>query len=405
MPKLGVRARKPVCVGLLTPLTGDAAAWGLPGLNGCKIWADWLNESGGLKIGDQRRQVEIVAFDDHSDPARAVMGVKHLVLEQDVKFILMLGGDTVPAVADFLNRYKMLASTNVPSDLGPDTPYLIAPCECHPMYVATGVDWLAENRPHLKTVSICAQKDLIGLPSMATYRAAFKVAGINVVKDIIYPGNTHDMDGVVDAMLEPNPDILCWGTSYEPFVHALTQAAYHKGFTGQILSCTVDNYHSLIGKTDKEFMEGTIFHFPDFDDPALDEPGINFPRPAEFFAEYNRRYPGEWSTVSWVYCSVLEMWRNAVERIQTVDPVAVLWAMKLGGFTSNIFGEAQWWGEDFFGINHSLISRWPVVEIHNGKARIVEFRSVLDWCQANSEVLMQEMRSLGQMWDQRYENA
>ena len=119
LPKFGVRAREAVRIGVLTSLTGDAAAWGRPGLEGCQIWADWVNAQGGLKIGDQRRLVDIVAYDDQYDPARAVLGVKHLVLEQDVKIILMLGGDTVPAISDFLARSKMLATTLLPSDLSP----------------------------------------------------------------------------------------------------------------------------------------------------------------------------------------------------------------------------------------------------------------------------------------------
>ena len=102
LPKHAVRAREAVKIGVLAPLTGDASAWGRPGFEGCQIWADWVNAEGGLRIGDQRRRVEIVAFDDQYDPARAVLGAKHLVLEQEVKIILMLGGDTVPAIGDFL---------------------------------------------------------------------------------------------------------------------------------------------------------------------------------------------------------------------------------------------------------------------------------------------------------------
>ena len=131
---------------------------GRPGLKGCQIWTDWVNGQGGLQIGDQRRRVEIVGYDDQYDPARAVLGAKHLVLECNVKIILMLGGDTVPAISDFLTRNKVLATTLLPSDLSPDTPYLIAPSEVHPIYVVTGVDWLAENNPDLKTVAICAQE-------------------------------------------------------------------------------------------------------------------------------------------------------------------------------------------------------------------------------------------------------
>lgn len=403
LPKFGIKAREAVRIGVLTSLTGDASAWGRPGLEGCRIWADWVNAEGGLRIGDQRRQVEIVSYDDQYDPARAVLGAKHLVLEEDVKIILMLGGDTVPAISDFLGRSKMLATTLLPSDLSPDTPYLIAPCEVHPIYVVTGVDWLAENRPELKTVALCAQKDALGLPSLATYRAAFEAAGIGIVKEILYPGAPHDPDAMVDVLLDANPDILCWDTAYEPFVHALTEAAYRRGFAGQILSCTCDNYPALIEKTSRDFMEGFVFQFPDFDDPALNDPRVNFPRPNEFYSEFNRRFPGEWSAVSWEYCAILEMWRKAVERIQTVEPVTVLSAMKLGGISRNVFGEARWWGKELFGIDHALVGSWPVVRIRKGRARIVEIRSVLDWWDRHGDLLLRHMRACGQMWDQRLE--
>ncbi len=404
LPKLGLKARESVRIGVLAPLTGDVSAWGRPGLLGCEIWADWINEQGGLKIGDRRHRIEIVSYDDAYDPERAALGVRKLVHEDEVKIILMLGGDTVPAISDFLAKNRILATTLLPSDLSPDTPYLIAPCEVHPIYVVTGVDWLAQNRPEIRTVSICAQEDALGLPSLATYGAAFEAAGIEVVSEIHYSGDSYDMDPVVDAMLGPGPDLLCWDTSYEPFVHALTEAAFRKGFTGQILSCTCDNYQALIAKTSREFMEGFVFQFPDFDDPELNDPQVNFPRPGEFFAEFNRRFPGQWTAVSWEYCAILEMWRKAVERIQTVEPAAVLAAMKLGGRTRNVFGEARWWGRDLFGIDHALVGSWPVVQIQNGRARIVEIRSVLDWWDAHKDLLVAQMRARGQMWDQRPEH-
>ena len=36
-----------------------------------------------------------------------------------------------------------------------------------------------------------------------------------------------------------------------------------------------------------------------------------------------------------------------------------------------VFGLAQWWGEELFGISNALVGDWPVVEIQNQKARIV----------------------------------
>ena len=63
---------------------------------------------------------------------------------------------------------------------------LVAPCEVHPIYNVTGVEWLAENKPDLKTAVICAQDDSLGKPSVATYLAAFEAAGIKVLGDPIF---------------------------------------------------------------------------------------------------------------------------------------------------------------------------------------------------------------------------
>ncbi len=403
MPRLDVGGREPVKLGVLAPFTGVQSSWGLPGFHASLIWADWVNAAGGLKVGNTTLPVEIVAFDDQYDPARAIIGARQLVHEHGVKLVMMLGGDTVPAISDFLTQEKVMATTLLPTDLNPDNPYLIAPCEVHPIYCVTGVDWLAANRPELKTAAICAQKDALGLPSVATYRAAFEAAGIDIQQEVLFPGELNDVDAMVAVLLEGKPDILCWDTAYEPFVHALTEAAFRAGFEGQILSCTCDNYQGLVHKTSVEFMEGFVFQFPDFDDPALNNPQIRFARPNDFYDEFTHRYPGEWSAVPWEYFSILEIWRGAVEQAQTTEPIAVLSTMKTDGFSQNSFGDAKWWGRELFGINNALVGAWPVVQIQSGKARIVEFRSILDWWERHGDLLLRNMRAYGQMWNQRWD--
>ncbi|EAU42086.1 ABC transporter, periplasmic substrate-binding protein, putative [Fulvimarina pelagi HTCC2506] len=397
-----VRTDEAVRVGFLAPLRGDVAAWGLPGLYGARIWAERLNAANGLQIGRHRYDVEIVAADCACDRPSIVESAKALINDQDVKLLMTLGGDMLAPIQNFLTRNKVLTTTLLPSDLSPDTPYLVAPCEVHPIYNVTGVEWLSENRPHLKRAALCAQKDALGLPSVATYRAAFEAAKIDLVKEIFFPVDETDFSGIVSALLKECPDILCWDTAYEPFVHFLTKEAKAQGFEGQILSCTCDNYGHLMHHVGSDFMEGFVFQFPDFDDPALNEPDVNLTHPNAFFDLYNARHPGEWSAVSWEYASILDLWRDAVEQAGTVEPVSVLAAMRWGGSGRHAFGEAEWWGRDLFGIDNALVGRWPVVQIRNGKARIEEFRSVTAWLMRHSGLLEKHMRALGQMWDQRF---
>ncbi|MEZ5667033.1 MAG: ABC transporter substrate-binding protein [Alphaproteobacteria bacterium] len=295
----------------------------------------------------------------------------------------------------------MLVSTLLPSDLTPDTPNLIAPCEVHPIYNVTGVQWVAENRPELKTAVICAQDDSLGRPSVATYQAAFEAAGITVNDTLFFDISTTDFAPVMTSMLSSNPDILCLDTAYADFVNLLCEQAYQQGFKGQIISCTCDYYHDVVANTSKEFMEGFVFQFPDFDDAALNDPRINFRDPNAFYAEYAERFPGEWSAVSWEYASILDLWADAATRAGSVEPQDVLAAMKEGGTGKHCFGAAEWWGKDLFGIDNALVGDWPVVVIRDGKAEIAEFKSIPAWWEAHKDTLIAKMEEMGEMYYQR----
>lgn len=391
-----------VRVGFLAPLTGPVAAWGKPGLDGCMIWAEWINEAGGIDIGGEKHRVEFIPYDDEYDPAKARAGATKLIREDGVKFIMMLGGDPWPGVQPVAERTGMLFSTLLPSDLSPDTTTLIAPAEVHPIYNVTGVEWLAETRPDLKTAVICAQDDALGLPSVATYLAAFEAAGIEMLEaPILFDPATTDFAPVVTRMLARNPQIVCLDTCYADYVHPICEQLFQQGYEGQILSCTADFYEQIIEKTSKEFMEGFVFQFPDFDDPELNADFINFQEPNRFYEEYAQRFPGQWGAVSWEYASIMDLWKAAVEKAGSAEPDAVLAAMTEGGTAPHAFGEARWWGKDLFGIDNALVGNWPVIAIEDGKARIKAFRSIPDWYDKHGELLKKHMAAYNQLWDQR----
>ncbi len=403
LPKFAHAAGKTLKIGFLAPLTGDVAAWGKPGLDGCLIWQDWVNAAGGLTIGGDRYKVEFISYDNEYDAGKARAGAAKLIKEDGVKFIMMLGGDTWPGVQKIAEREGMLFSTLLPSDLTPDTKTLLAPCEVHPIYNVTGVQWLAENKPESKTAVVCAQDDALGKPSVATYLAAFEAAGIKVVEaPLFFDPATTDFAPVMTKLLAAKPDILCLDTCYADYVHPLCEQAFQQGFKGQMISCTADFYPKIIEKTSKEFMEGFIFQFPDFDDPALNDPRVNFKKPNEFYAEYAKRYgESEWGAVSWEYASIMDLWADAAQKAGSVEPTDVLKAMKAGGKGKHAFGDAEWWGTELFGIDNALVGNWPVVVIEDGKAVIKEYKSIPEWWAKHGDLLTKHMAALGQMWNQR----
>jgi branched-chain amino acid transport system substrate-binding protein len=394
-PHVARAAEKVVKMGFLGPLTGEVAGWFLTGRNACLIWAEQVNAAGGVKIGDDNYMVEIVSYDDEYLADKGLIGAKKLVLEDDVKLVQMLGGTDAPAAVQFFTRENMLSTTLLPSDLTPDTLYHLAPAEVHPLYNVTGVEWLAENRPELKTAAICAQDDELGWPSVATYLAAFEAAGIDVVYNKYFDINTTDFAPVVTAMLAENPDIVCLDTAYPDFVNLLCEQLFLQNYEGQIISCTLDFYGRIIEKTSKEFLEGLVFQFPDFDDEAMNEPHINFDNPNEFFANYNERFPDAWSAVTWEYPAIAEMWRLAAEKAGSVEPMDVFAALKEGGRGPHVFGDAAWWGSELYGIDNALVGNWPVVQIQDGKATIVDYRNILDWYGKHGDLLIKHTEEQG----------
>ena len=400
----GVSAgEKVVKIGFLAPLTGPVSPWGKPGLDGCLIWADWVNTAGGLEIGGDHYKVEFVPYDTEYDPGKARTGATKLIKEDGVSFIMMLGGDTWAGVQKVAEKEGMLFSTLLPSDLTPDTKTLVAPCEVHPIYNVTAIQYIAETMPHLKTAYTVTQDDALGKPSVATYSAAYEVHGIKeIAKPIYFDPATTDFAPVISKLMAAKPDILSLDTCHTPFVHSLLIQAYQQGYKGQIVSCTGDYYTKIIEKTSKEFMEGYLFQFPDFDDVAMTRPGINFDRPNEFYAEYVKRYgAGEWSAVSWEYASIMDLWGKAATAVGSIEPNKVLRSMKKGGIGKHAFGDSVWWGKELFGIDNALVGDWPVVAIEDGKAVIKKFYSVPDWWDQHGDVLVKHMTALGQMWHQR----
>lgn len=400
LPRLSVQDRAPIRIGALVPLSGAEEFWGRPGVDGCRIWVDWINTHGGMMVGGRRHPIELVVADSAQGEEGTLEAARQMVETQRVRLVLTLGGRDITLALAYLMEKRILTATLLPSDLSPDHPTLIAPAEVHPFFNVTGVDWLARHKPEARRVALCSQTDLMGLPSLATYRAAFNVSDREVVEEVLYDESA-DAEEIVARLMASDPDVLCWCSSAPPMISALTEAAYRAGFEGEILACTCDDYDGLIARTSPEFMSRFTYQFPDFDDPALQEAAFFFRRPKAFYDTYQERFPECWTAVSWEYAAILDLWHEAVETADSLSTASVLAALKRGRMMPHAFGMAKWWGTEVYGIDNALVGDWPVVRIVDGKARIVEFGSVLNWLETHGEVLMNALEATGQLWHQR----
>ncbi|TIL47327.1 MAG: branched-chain amino acid ABC transporter substrate-binding protein, partial [Mesorhizobium sp.] len=71
-------ANKELKIGFVGVTSGAAAAWGTSNVRSMQTRATWINETGGVKIGDETYDIKIVTFDDQKDPKRAIAGMEKM---------------------------------------------------------------------------------------------------------------------------------------------------------------------------------------------------------------------------------------------------------------------------------------------------------------------------------------
>ncbi|MDQ7083196.1 MAG: ABC transporter substrate-binding protein [Aquificota bacterium] len=75
-------------LGAAVSFTGKYAKEGELLRRGYELWKEKVNSMGGIKVGNKRYRVEIVYYDDQSDPKTTAKLVEKLIVEDGIKFIL-----------------------------------------------------------------------------------------------------------------------------------------------------------------------------------------------------------------------------------------------------------------------------------------------------------------------------
>ncbi len=370
-----------VKVGMNAPLTGGAAAWGLPGMEGLTIITNWYNEAGGVKIGDTTYTFEIVEYDNQAIPDEALLGARKLVLEDGCSLILDLGGATSASMAPFLTEQKIPSFTLIAQDLKADRPYLFAVTDNFPTYHALNVRFIKETYPDAKKMAILSQDDEIGIAAVAWAEAGAEVDGLEVVYDEPFSLDTTDFAQIVTKVLASEPDIINLGACYPEYQALICEQAYLQGWEGIITSACWD-FGAILAKVPKEFMEGSVSNFPDFDDPKLVDKGVFAAGKTyqEFWDTWKAEYPdSSYSEITWEYGSALDVWVWAAQQAGSIDGEAVSQALRAGKDVPRSFGTGNWTGMAYFGIDQLLAPTVPMTAIRDGKPAIEGWKNINDW--------------------------
>jgi len=101
----GVAAEKTLDIGLSDSLTGPGAVYGLAQANAVKMAVEEINGSGGIKAGADTYKLNVIAYDDKTNPTEGTNAVRKLIDRDNVKYIVgfCCSGPT-SAVASFIAK-------------------------------------------------------------------------------------------------------------------------------------------------------------------------------------------------------------------------------------------------------------------------------------------------------------
>jgi branched-chain amino acid transport system substrate-binding protein len=238
-----VAANKELKIGFVGVTSGPAAAWGTSNVRSMEARAAWLNETGGVKIGDTTYDIKIVTFDDQKDPKRAIAGMEKMV-QEGIHYVVG------PNVDDGAAAVRPVAEANgiiyfpyaFPKELYTKPASnavlgMIASYQSGPEIYK----YLMEKRG-VKTVAFVAANESDPLSQRDSGVAAAKALGLEVVaeKDT-YPNDTRDFTPVLTPIVKLKPDLLVLSGVAPGNAPLLIRAARELGYEGLISTETAQD--------------------------------------------------------------------------------------------------------------------------------------------------------------------
>ena len=226
-----------VKIGVVGPRTGvmasGAAVTHFPNF---KLWEHEINAKGGLKLKSGQKKVELVEYDDRSQPGETIKAVERLASDK-VDFILPVYGTgyNLAAAPVFAKHgYPLVTQAAVTDQIDtltqryPTLFFVQGSTTSFASAAANVMKKLKEEGKIGNKVAIVNVADAFGIELANAGRPIFQQAGFDIVYDKSYPLGTQDYSPVVKAAKAANPDaFVAW--SYPPDTFGLAEQAKIEG--------------------------------------------------------------------------------------------------------------------------------------------------------------------------------
>ena len=354
-----VLAQETIKVGAVAPktgpLAGGAAVTYWPNV---KLWVETVNARGGLNVGGEQRLLEVIEYDDQTNPGETIKAVQRLV-EQDQADIILPPYSTGLnlAAAPIYNRYGIpmitsTATTDKAADLAAQFPNVFISLGGAEPIAKGAVEVLTKLRDRGEIgnkIAMVNVADAFGIELANVGKPAFIEAGFEIVYETSYPLGTQDLSPVMKAAKAAAPDAFV-AFSYPADTFALTEQA-------QVEGLEVGAFYTAVGTS----FPGYAARFGAGIEGVLGLGGVNatgeaFQQYAARHAEVTGAQPDYWASAM-VY-STFQILEQSIEAVG-LDNAAIIDHIKANSFETVI-------GTMDFDENNNNPSFWTVGQWQGG---------------------------------------
>lgn len=222
--KLGIVAHK------TGPLAGGEKVTQTPNV---QLWIHEVNERGGLNVGGKQMKVELIEYDDKTNPGEHIKAANRLINQDQVHFVVApygTGFNIAAAPIYGKSGYPLIAVsaiTDKVEELSTRYPNLFFTLGTTTAFVESVRDILVEQREAGNIgnkVAMVNVADAFGIELADVARTLFTEAGFDLVYDKSYPLGTPDLSPVMKGAKAAEPDaFIAW--SYPPDSFGLAEQA------------------------------------------------------------------------------------------------------------------------------------------------------------------------------------
>lgn len=209
VPTVATAQAKPIRIGFAMSVTGALAAAGKSAVLAAQIWREKVNGEGGL-LG---RPVEIVSYDDQSNPA-LVPPIYTKLLDIDRVDLLLSGyatGQIAPSLPIVMQRRKLLMALHalsINNEFKYDRYFHVVPYGPDKATWMAGYMGLADQiSPAPKSIGLLYADAEFALNSIDGIKKAAAARGMRITFEQRFPGSLVDMSALVRSMKSADPEV------------------------------------------------------------------------------------------------------------------------------------------------------------------------------------------------------